>query len=223
MTTALAVRPDRRRRGHLGEVQLLVDRLLPAVGVDLLGEIALRVEEAHADERQPQIAGRLAVIARQDAQAAGVDRQRLVQAEFGREVGDQAIRLLGVRPRIPGHRRRIHVGVERGHDRLVARQVGRIGRRRIELALAHQAQELDGVVVDLRPQMRVNALEKILGSRIPAPPQVVCQIGKPCDPGPRRGVDRHLANSSHNAPPGKRLQTSKLQIADCSLQFVVRR
>ena len=54
---------QRGHGGHVGEVQLLVDRLLPAVGVDALAEVALRIEEADADERQAQIAGLFAVVA----------------------------------------------------------------------------------------------------------------------------------------------------------------
>ena len=43
-------------------------------------EVALRIHEADADERHAEIAGLLAVIAGEDAEAAGVDRQRLVRA-----------------------------------------------------------------------------------------------------------------------------------------------
>ncbi len=51
-------------------------------------EVALRIHEADADERHAEIAGFLAVIAGQHAEAAGVDRQRLVQRELRGEVRD---------------------------------------------------------------------------------------------------------------------------------------
>ena len=70
-------------------VQLLVDLLLPAVGRQALVEVALRIHEADADQRHAEVARFLAVIAGQHAEAAGVDRQRLVQRELGGEVGDR--------------------------------------------------------------------------------------------------------------------------------------
>ena len=55
-------------------------------------EVALRIHEADADERDAEIARFLAVVAGEHAEAAGVDRQRLMQREFGGEVGDRAVR-----------------------------------------------------------------------------------------------------------------------------------
>ena len=63
--------------------------LLVAIGVDLLAEVAATVEEADADERQRRVGCRLAVVAGQDAEAAGVDLHRLVDAVLGAEVGDR--------------------------------------------------------------------------------------------------------------------------------------
>jgi hypothetical protein len=93
-----ALHPD-RDRVPLGiehradrQAEQVVDRvllLLPAVGGERLVEVALRVHETDADERHAEVAGLLAVIAREHAQAAGVDRQRLMQRELGREVGDR--------------------------------------------------------------------------------------------------------------------------------------
>ena len=61
---------------------------LIAVAVDALGEVALAVEHAYGDEGQSQVAGRLAVVTGEDAQAAGVDGQTLVEAELRAEIGD---------------------------------------------------------------------------------------------------------------------------------------
>ena len=57
--------------------------------VDGLEEISLPVEQADADERQAQVARSLAVIAGENAKAAGVDRQAFMETEFGTEIGDQ--------------------------------------------------------------------------------------------------------------------------------------
>ena len=85
----LAVRPDRRLQWQLGEVYLRVVLLLPAGGVEPLPEIALAIEQADADERDAQVGGALDVVAGQHAEAARVDRQRLVDAELRGEVGDR--------------------------------------------------------------------------------------------------------------------------------------
>ena len=75
----LALRVERLGDGHLGEVDLLVDGLLHAGGVDALDEVALRIEEADADKGQVEVRGGLAVVAAEDAEAARVDGQRLVR------------------------------------------------------------------------------------------------------------------------------------------------
>ncbi len=55
-----------------------------------LAEVAVAVEEADADDRHAEVAGRLEVVAGEDAEPARVLRQRLAEAELGREVGDRA-------------------------------------------------------------------------------------------------------------------------------------
>jgi hypothetical protein len=68
-------------------------RRLPAFAVDGLAEIALAVEQADGDEGQAQVGGALAVVAGEDAEAAGIDRQAFMEAELGAEIGDQVIAL----------------------------------------------------------------------------------------------------------------------------------
>ena len=55
-----------------------------------MAEVALPVEQTDANERNIQIGRALDVIAGEDAEAARIDRKRLVQAELGREVPDRA-------------------------------------------------------------------------------------------------------------------------------------
>jgi hypothetical protein len=73
---------------HLGR-EGLVDLFLHTVSVYALAEVALRVQDAYPDQVQAEVRGALDVVAGQDAQAARVDRQRLVQPELGREVRDR--------------------------------------------------------------------------------------------------------------------------------------
>ncbi len=62
---------------------------LPAVAGERLAEVARAIEQSDADDRDAEVAGRLQVIAGEDAEPAGVLRQHLGDAELGREVGDR--------------------------------------------------------------------------------------------------------------------------------------
>jgi hypothetical protein len=86
---------------ELRDVQVRISMLLVAVRVDRLAEVAVAVEEAHGHERQGHVRGGLAVIAREHAQATGVDGQGLVQPELGAEVGDRTIERLGMVAVVP--------------------------------------------------------------------------------------------------------------------------
>ena len=99
----LAVGGDGRLDRRVVPVQALVRFLLPAFRRHALVEVALRIHEADADERHAEVARLLAVIAGEHAEAAGVDRQRLVQRELRREVGDRpgAVRRSGAATTCP--------------------------------------------------------------------------------------------------------------------------
>ena len=84
---------------------------LPVVLVEPLPEVAAAVEEADPDERHAELRRRLQMVAGEHAEPAGVDRQALVEAELGGEVGDEQVgraaalappRLLAAVPRKPG-------------------------------------------------------------------------------------------------------------------------
>jgi hypothetical protein len=94
------------------EVVVGIRVLLEAVGVNRLAEVAGAIEQPHAHERHAEVARRLAVVARQHAQAARVDAERLVDPELHREVGDRAVQL-GALLREPA--RAVAVVVERVH------------------------------------------------------------------------------------------------------------
>ena len=157
---------------HVGGVQrqaVRVERwvalLLPAVGVEALAEVALGVEQADADERQAEVGGGLQVVAGEDAEAAGVLRQRLGDAELGGEVGDEAAAAsrrgsgtsAAPRPRRAGARRR-----RRWRRRRPRRRPARPSGRAV--MLAEQAQR---VAAGGLPQRRVEPLEQRLGARGP--------------------------------------------------------
>ena len=152
----LAVGRQRRFDRRVRPVEALVALFLPAFGGDVLMEVALRVHEADADQRHAEVAGLLAVIAGEHAEAAGVNRQRLVQRELGREVGDRLAvgRRHRVRPPgvVRGARR-----VERGDGAIVDREERRIRRGGVELVARDQPQHPHRVVRGGAPQCRSRA------------------------------------------------------------------
>ena len=91
-----------RVSGSALRVEQRVALLLPAGRVQRLAEVALPVEQPDADDRHAEVAGRLQVVAGQDAQAAGVLRQHLGDAELRREVADRPSARPGSRRRSPG-------------------------------------------------------------------------------------------------------------------------
>ena len=89
---------QRVERGEERGVRVQVHDHVGAPGAGLVDEGPLHrradldhvvLEEPAREVGDAEVAGLLAVVAGQDAQAARVDRQRLVQAELGREVGDR--------------------------------------------------------------------------------------------------------------------------------------
>ena len=85
-----AILADGRLHGALIDVGLEVLFTLPAILVEALQEVALAIEQADADEGNIEVGGALDVVAGEDAEAAGVDGQRLVQPELGGEIGHGA-------------------------------------------------------------------------------------------------------------------------------------
>ena len=96
---------------------------LPALGVELLVEVALGVQQPDPDQRHAEVGRGLQVIAGEHAEAARVLRQRLAEAELGGEVRH--------RPQ-----RRVGAGAE----------PGRAGERGVEAALGAGELADDGLV-----------------------------------------------------------------------------
>ena len=71
------------------KILIEVDRVLHAVLVDLLPEITVTIKQTDRDEVQIEIAGRFAMVARQNAETAGIIRDRFVKTELGGKVGDR--------------------------------------------------------------------------------------------------------------------------------------
>ena len=169
---ALAVREQGGTDRRIGGDERNRPGVLPAVGRNALVEVALRVEEPDADQGDAQVAGFLAVIAGQDAQAAAVDGQGMMQAEFRREIGDETLRHLRMLAREPRVRRG-HVGIERQKDGLVAPQEDRVGGRGDGTFRAELVEQLDRIVRSQLPERAVEGFKEGSGVRVPAPPEIV--------------------------------------------------
>ena len=105
----LAFGRERRFDRGVGPVEPLVDFLLPSIRGDALMKVSLRVHEADADERHAEVARFLAVIAGQDAEAARIDRQRLVQRELRGKVRHRSAAQVAAFVREPRVVRRPHL------------------------------------------------------------------------------------------------------------------
>ena len=161
------------------ELVVRVGVLLVAVGVDRLAEVPLAVHQAHADQGERHVRGGLHVVAGEDAQAARVDAQGLVEAVLGAEVGDRAVQVRGVALLEPVALAVRHVGVELAEDGLVFRHERRVVE---ELAPGDRpGQDGDRVAV-AGPGAGVDAGEQGPGARMPAPPQVVRQPAQALEP-----------------------------------------
>ncbi len=186
------------------EVVVGIGVLLVAVRVDRLAEVALAVEEADRDERQRHVAGLLGVIAREDAEAARIDAERLIEAVLGAEVGDRASRARsGCLPLEPVVGPVRHVLVEVRHDVAVLGHEMGIGEQLVPRDRARQ--DGDRAAVPL-PGDAVDPAEQFLRGRMPGPPEVVGESAQSlelrrqpeCGDGKRRDVEwLHVSGASY--------------------------
>ena len=174
-------------------IQRRIALVLPAVGGQRLPEVPRAVQQADRDQRKAQVRGGLQVIAGQNAQAAGVVRQHLGDAELHREVRDavrQLRALVGLLlvPQRPGQ-----VVVQIGGELVEAPQERLIHRELVQPLRADLPEQRHRVASDLLPQLGIDGLEQILRGLVPRPAQVdrkpfergqtigqMCADGEPC-------------------------------------------
>ena len=117
------------------------------------------------------------MIAGEDAEAARVDRQRAVQREFGGEIGDRSPGELRVMSREPGPLL-LREELKAPDNPVVALEEDRIRRLLREPVGIDLSQELHRVVAGAFPQPMVDAMKEFAGVELPAPPQVLGDVGK---------------------------------------------
>ncbi len=158
------------------QVVVRVVVLLVPVGVDRLAEVAVAIEQAHAERRQGHVAERLHVVAGEDPEAARVDAERLVEAVLRAEVGDrpgQLVRVLALEPVVGAVR---HVVVERGEDVVVLGQELRVVEQ--SRPLGGPADDRDRVAIAV-PGPPVDEAPQPAGAGVPRPVHVVRQSAQP--------------------------------------------
>ncbi len=157
----LAVRVARLTDRQLRPVRDRVLRVLLALDVDALLEVRLAIEEPDGHQWDAEVRGALEVVARQHAETAAVDRQRLVEPELGGKVRDRS------RPkhrdlRVTPGRVCLEVAGEVGPSRVRPR------RRRGLHAEDAPARRSEG--------LRLRVLHFLSKRRVPGPAQVVSEV-----------------------------------------------
>ena len=145
---------------------------LVAMFVDGLGEVTLPVEHADGDKGDRKVARRLAVVAGENAEAAGIDRQALVETEFGAEIGDQVPLRIQVVVDVLALQA-LQVRVVAGEDPVVGLQVGAVLRSLSQALLGNATQEQFRVVSAAVPQGGIQAVVKRTHRVVPAVQQIV--------------------------------------------------
>ena len=171
---------DLRRHRH--ECQRQPDGVVARVALDLvvalvqrLPEVPAEVVEPDADERDAELGRRLQVVPREHAEATGIDREALVQAELGGEVGHEEILWMTVVGLPPA--RALDLGFE---PLLHAAQPRRVlGRERAgEILVGQLGEERRGVVQQLAEAPPVELGEELARARGPAEGEVPCDRRK---------------------------------------------
>ena len=179
------------------EVVVGVVVLLVPVGIDGLAEVAVAIQQADAERRQGHVAGGLHVVAGEDAEAARVDAERLVQAVLRAEVGDRAGQVVGVALLEPVIGAVRHVMVEGGQDVVVLGQERRIVEQPRPLGRA--ADDRDRIAIAV-PGMAVDEAPEAASPGMPRPVQVVRHAAQPFESGRQGeggGRDRGDVNWVH--------------------------
>ena len=158
---------------HGVRVQVGEPLLLPAVDGQGLAEVAVAVEQADRRERHAEVGRRLQVVAGEHAEAAGVLRDRLGDAELGGEVRDHPVhrgcrrrRSAGTSAAGPG-RRPAQLPPRPGDPRNAASR-----RQLLESAGSDVGEHPSGVVVAVVPRLWVDRREQLAGRAVPGPAEV---------------------------------------------------
>jgi hypothetical protein len=161
-----------RLHRHVFDFRVEIFFSLIAFGIEMLLEIALIVKQPDGYQRDAQSAGAFDVVARQDAQAAGVDRHRFVDAEFGRKISDRLAAQhagVGACPRLLV----VHVLFQPAIGVVDAAVEDQFGGPHFQPRRREFGQQGDRVMIELAPADRIEIAKQIDDFGVPGPPQVM--------------------------------------------------
>jgi hypothetical protein len=110
------------------------------------------------------------VVTGEHAQTAGVDRERLMDAELGGEVGDEVFLSFVVGCSEPAGT--VHVGAEGVIDAFEVGAIAGVGGGFLEFLRGEGVEEFAGVVADVFPAGSVQPTEEFDSVGVPDPPEV---------------------------------------------------
>ncbi len=143
--------------------------------VDVLLVIAVSIEQADGDERNAEVGSAFQVVAGEDTQPAGIDRDGFVKGELGTEVGDAHALLSGCRGAgKPGLAAKVggqvlFASFELGEEVPVVFELA-------DAVIGELFEQDQGVSPVGFPERRVERGEKALGVGVPCPAQVHSQV-----------------------------------------------
>ncbi len=155
------------------------------------------VEQADADERHAEVAGRLEVVAGQHTEATGVLGERLGDAELGGEVGDAPQGLVGRRPGLEPAGL-VEVATELGVDLGEEAQERRVGGQGVEPVATDEPEQPHGVVDGGVPGVGVDPPEEVAGLRVPGPAEVDGELFESRELLGEAGTDGETAEGLHD-------------------------
>lgn len=138
------------------------------------------------------------MVSGEDSESSGVNRQTFVNAKLGTEIGNERFGGLVVNLVKPGGRAQRFVKpvlclLQLIYKALVLREV-------FEACLGHGAEELDGVVEVLLPQIVVDAAEEVGNLGVPRPEQIVHDNLEVLQRLGQRGLNCECSDSPHRSP-----------------------
>ncbi len=167
-----------QRYGQTGKIIRAVHMMLRSVHVDYLIEKARPVHEPDGDEGHSEMVHGFARVARQNAQPAAVEMQRLRKTVLAAKIGHGPAGIVRIRFVKPGLARRIHVVVEIPQNLQILAEKRVALKQRIPVIRVDVDQQLHRVPV-MVPQFRMDVAEQSPRLRRPGPPQIVRQLLQP--------------------------------------------
>ena len=153
------------------KVLVEIDRLLNAILIDLLSEIPVPIEQTYCNEIQIKIAGRFAMVAGENAEAAGVIRDRLMETKFSGKIGDRIFdRAAGACFSVRVVSSEILFEVLKNLLELAQKIF--VLCKLFQPGLPGKLQHAHGVVIRAVPQFWIEMPEQAARGRLPRPPKV---------------------------------------------------